>query len=407
MSIELILFHVVFIFFMVVCLKFKEFKRSLSIFLIILITIFYSPIVYYVYLEGAAYRIFDNASLSRFILVASAVFLQMALLLVIKNGIRIKKNKLNIYDTNKSMLMFYMIFIIGGVGFYLALHFTKLPIYTSIMTGAAAIRPDTIGYLPNYFTFSAISNFVLPGFYFYYKDVLKERKVINILALVLISILLISGGNKGFLAYFYLFIWINEYKMKINLKIVMMFGFLLSAYVLFQLGEIRITQQTIEYLTSSPFRRFFVSQGSGFIARIHLLESGIDFNNIDLIKSYIHESIYGIGSGGTSPTYFLGDLVIKYGYIGGATFHLIVITILVYTSKVIDTNYRNDVFIKWNFFIILYLLGMAELSRSFFLRFSVIVINILMFYIISKLKRRQKKTQQFGRNNSKLLEEIK
>lgn len=383
MFFELLLFHLSFVSFMYAILHFKEYKKSLSVLYIIVTTIFYSPVIYYSVLNGTAYRVFSDKDLKYFIILASVVFIQFSLLILFKNSYKLKPKKISLTSYNNPLLMVYILGIILVVFGYLILHFESLPLYQAVKYGLIIDRPDTVGYLPNYFTFSVISTLLLPGFYFFYINTINKNKFTKILILTILSLILVAGGNKGLIAYFFIFIWIYEFKLKINFKLIAMFISLFWIYLILKTGEILFSLETIEYSISSPIRRFFVSQGSGFLARISMMNEGFSFESVEAIKTYVYEAIYGV-FGGSSPTYFLGDLVVKYGFFGGMIFHLLLLVVIFGFSRYIDTNYKNDLFIKWNFFIVLYLLGMAELSEVFLFRLLAVLVNILIVVILIK-----------------------
>lgn len=384
MLLELTLFHFSFFVYTLLIFYFKEYKRSTSIFLLIVITIFYSPVIYYTFLNGEAYRVFNNEALAYYINLASSVFIQLSLVIIFKNSLNFK-NKDLFRINNNLFINIYTSIIIFLVLVYLIIYFKQLPFYQAIKNGVIIDRPDSVGYLPYYFTFTIFSNFLVPGFYFYYIESINKNKIMKIFTLLVISLILVAGGNKGLLVYFYIFIWLYEYKLKIKFKTIMLFLSLFWIYSILQKGTIFINRENIEYLITSPFRRFFVSQGSGFLVRVQLIIDDFDFGNIDVIKNYIHGIIYGYSFGGSSPTYFMGDLLIKYGLIGGSFLHLLIIIILFVVSRYIDVNHKNNLFILWNFFVVLYLLGMAEISEAFFLRFILLLGNMSIFYIATKI----------------------
>lgn len=398
---EYVLFHITFLVYIIAILKLKEYKKSLSIFLLIVVTIFYSPVIYYTILGGTSYRVFDSIALSMFVIIGSSVFLMISILLMLKNSFKIKKRGKIIDNKSNILLNFYAFTIIIGVILYLVFFFRYLPFYQALKFGLVIDRPDSVGYIPYYFTFTAFSNLLIPGFYFYYINKINRNWLLKVFLLFTISIILISGGNKGFLAYFYIFILIYEFKLRINSKMIVLLVFLFTSYLLLSAGRIEFTAKSLEYIMSSPFRRFFVAQGSGFIVRIQLLNQGFDFTGIGLLKNYVNEMIYGTGPGGSSPTYFMGDLMVKYGYLGGSLFHIIIVSILVFISRYIDVNYDSNLYIKWNFFFILYLLGMAEISKAFMLRGTVLVVNMIIIYILARIKKQSKESNmRDGKNDS-------
>lgn len=384
----LALLHLSFLIFIFFIVRFREYKKSLFIYFIIIFTIFYTPVIYYTVLDGQAYRIFTEKDLQKYIYIASAVFIQLSIFIVLKNSFSFKpiKMRLHFIDKVNTFVNVYVGLIVSLVLIYLVLFFPQLPLYQTLMSGTVVERPDIVGNLPGYFTFSIFSSLIVPGFYFYYLKLINKHKIIKIILIILISLLMVAGGNKGMLVYYYIFIWIFEFKLKINFKVIFMVLSSFVIYLFLKTGELRFTQENWDYITTSPFRRFFVTQGVGFIARIHLLGENVDFTTIDSIKNYVFYVIYG--SNGSHPTYFLADIIIKYGIYLGFLVHTAVISILFYISRFIDKQYRSNLFILWNFVVICFLIGMAELSTSFLLRTFVILINIIALSILAKIKKK-------------------
>lgn len=380
-----LLFNILFLIFIIIIIKTKEYKRSLVVFLIIVTTIFYTPVIYYTLLNGTAYKKFTSVALLDYMLLSSIIFVQFILLLLWKQRIKIKKINTDYHMSNRPlMIKLYMGIIILSLVGYIALYFEYFPLVSRIIRGSSALRPDVGGTLPVYTLFSTFSLFILPSFYFYFKDYIDKHPIVKLIAIAALSVMLIIGGNKGVLIFLFIFIWAYEYKFKLNYKIFLMGIFGLLVYLLLKTGDTTSNINIFKYIATSPMRRFFVTQGSGFINRIHLFIVEYDFLNNIPIKEHVHKYIY-MSTIGSAPTYFLGDLLIKYGYIISLTIHFIVIGITTIISKFIDLNFAKSLFVKWSFFSILYLLGMAEIGKAFYYRALAIVLNVLIILVIERL----------------------
>lgn len=372
--------------FVYLIIKLKEYKKALAPFFLIVTTIMYTPAVYYIIFNGSNYTSFSPEALEKYLLVSSFIFLQISVNIILKN---IKRSAIRVSlseENHKRMFNLYMIFIIIVNSIYFLVFYDKFPLIKAVM-GQATFdleRPDVHGGIPLYFTFSTFFNFIIPSFYFIYKGEIKSKKKTFFFQLITIFFLLV-GGNKSILVFFTIFLFIFEYKYKLNYKIISLGVLSLFAYAIFK-NINSFSYETIKYLISSPIDRFFVTQGAGLINRIEMLDRGIltSISDNNLIKSLVYEFIYGV-KGGRHPTYFIGDFIVMYGYTYAFIFHFIVIMILFNLARFVDKNFRDNNFVLWNFFCISYLLGIAELSTDSMFRIFALLLN-LFIYIVLKYK---------------------
>lgn len=393
MNFSLVMFNMSFVFYILTLVYYKEYRKSLSIFLFILITIFFTPVIYYVFLNGQAYKAFNENSLIDFMHIATFTFFIVSIMLNLKNyNYKRELNRdanldyLNLKRTsNNNLVKIYMISVTGIVVLYFLINIRSFPLYNALKFSEVIGRPDTTGNVPFYFFFSTILYFIIPGYYFYFRKKISEKPFLNLLILISLTILLLVGGNKGILVYLYIFIWINEYKLKINMKVIAMGIIVFLAYLILKTGSLSFNVSTIEYLATSPFRRFFVAQGSGFIVRLYLVRNSFYFGDIEAIKETVFSIIYNTEIG-SSPTYFYGDLIVKYGIIFATILHIIVLSSLFFIANKIDKQYGNDLFRKWSFFSVLYLLGMAEISMSFVYRLTALLINFFIILFLERIR---------------------
>lgn len=375
MSIEFIILNIALLILSYVVIRYKEYKKSLAVFLIMVLTIFYSPTIYYI-LGGTAYKTFDDGDLKLYMLLGSTTFIFYALMICIKNNtkqIRLPKIK---RKKAKSIAMIYIFAVSLIVFLYIALFLNRFPLIQALFYGISILRPDTIRYIPYYFTFSVFMHFIIPSFYFYIVQNYELKKVTKILLLILTSVIIAIGGNKGILVFFFIFIWVFEYKMKVNIPICMMAVSSIFLYIVLGSGFSGMQSMfSIFFDLASPLRRFFVTQGAMLINRLHMVRINYNFD-FDLdISENVYRFVYG-DEFGSAPTYFMGDFIVQYGVLGGFIIHIFIMAFFILLSKRIDAS--QSIFTMWSYYSILYLIAMGGIGNTFMWR----VIAIVTSYFI-------------------------
>lgn len=84
MFFHLILLHLSLFLLGFIVVKYKEYKKSLVIFLVILVNIFYAPAFYFSFLGGTAYKVFSNVTYAQYLLFSSLMFFVFSLFLISK-----------------------------------------------------------------------------------------------------------------------------------------------------------------------------------------------------------------------------------------------------------------------------------------------------------------------------------
>lgn len=374
MILHFILLNITFIVLFYFVLRYKEHKKSLAVFFLMIFTVFYGPSFYYIVLSGTAYSRFNSTDLIDYMMIGSMSLLFYSLFIILKNNFpSIKLIKIKGINTEWAV-RFYFSAIFFIVAFYVLLFRNSFPLIQSLLFNNSILRPDTTGSIPYYFTFSVFMHFILPSFYFYILQNYKISKLKNTIILSMVVFFLIIGGNKGILVYFFIFYWVYIYNMRINFKIILMAIFSVLLYKVLGAGFTTLNEGfSIITELSAPFRRFFVTQGAMLINRIDMVNSGFEFDPSLNISTVVSRYVYGIDIG-AAPTYFIGDLIIKYGKFGGFIFHLPIVFLLFIVSKNIDKT--KNIFNKWSFFSIVYILGMSGLGDSFTYRTLAIVLNL-------------------------------
>jgi signal peptidase I len=131
MSIEFIILNIALLILSYVVIRYKEYKKSLAVFLIMVLTIFYSPTIYYI-LGGTAYKTFDDGDLKLYMLLGSTTFIFYALMICIKNNtkqIRLPKIK---RKKAKSIAMIYIFAVSLIVFLYIALFLNRFPLIQAL-----------------------------------------------------------------------------------------------------------------------------------------------------------------------------------------------------------------------------------------------------------------------------------
>ncbi|SHM61177.1 hypothetical protein [Gracilibacillus kekensis] len=374
MVIEYILFSLLtlmYVSFLFIGFRYNEHKKSLVIFYVISTIIFYTPSIYYSIFLGEAYKVFSAGSYLQYLAFSILYFLIITLLIIVKNSINFSKNITFNHSSNK-LVYLYMGYVTAAILAYVVFYFDRFPLINLVLEGSRIERPDMSGSIPLYFTFSTFIFFIIPSYYLYFYDRIQSN-VVKLILFAAVSIILLIGGNKGVLVYFYIFFWIFIFKMKINFKLLTMVVIAFSAY-LFITGS----------LVTSGIRRFFVTQGAAFIARFEMLniDFPFDLHNID---GQVFEFIYGYPDG-SGPSFFVGDFFIHIGYIIGTATMLLIFLVFFYISRFIDVHFKNNLFILWSFTAVIYILGMGSLDFPAFCRIVAISLNAIIVVSLQNTK---------------------
>lgn len=358
----------------------KLYKSSIAILYLFIINTFVSPVIYYHLLGGDSYINFSINDFEKYVNIGCVYLMVVIMLNFFMNtryNIAFRSGfgsvKLSHANIGKTKVFGYL--IISLCMLYILIYRDRMPLLYQIMhqsTMAVLDRPDVSGSIPHYFTMSTIMSSFFPMFFFYVKErTTRTRKTYTVAWYMLIIFILLVGGNKGMLVYFAIFVWMRIWKMKVDWRVVLAAVMLFYAYEVTIYGSVMILNGQLLAGLTSPLRRFFVTQGAMFINRIPIIEAGTDLSDT-YISAYVYTRVYG-GVGGSAPTYFIGDLMIEYGYVVGMLIGITTTAVIFCISKSIDSIKDNNLYKYWAQFYLLYLMGNSAISSSFLIRTIVVI----------------------------------
>ncbi len=294
-----------------------------------------------------------------------------------------EKHLINISDNLLSKpVMIYFGVIVISVLIYIGIYFFRFPLISYAFKGVLLERPDITGFVPHFYTLSTLMVFIIPSVFFYYYPVIRNN-YLKIILTVSIALLLIISGHKGIIAFFAIFFWLNILRGKISYRFILILLGLVVIYAITK-GVTSFNSETIEYLATSPIRRFFATQGTCMIYRFHALDIQYVFDSTVPIKNQLCDFMYGgNGMGCSSPTFFIGDLIIKYGFIVATLIYIISLYVVIVLIKNIDHHFQNNNFIKWSIFCIFFLTGMAEVNSESIFRILAIILNVFAVFALT------------------------
>lgn len=355
--------------------------------------IFYGPLLYYkLGFRGYAITATSNASIK--IYMGINIFIYLTNMIYLYFMERRPKyifshffRSIKINEKKRSILLkfyFFLIFIL--VLSYIIIYRNQFPIFNLLTTGKLGERPDTFNIIPFYITVSSLFITIIPSgfFYFFYYS---KNDLNRIIALIVTFIIMIASGHKGAISFFLLFFFYYTQK-KFNLLRIIILVFVLASIYIITKGITHIDKNTIFYLFESPFRRVFAAQGVGFIARIKMMTEGtIDPNSAIEIKTQVFRQIYRTMTG-SSPTMFLGDILVKYGYFIMVMVYILYLTILLPIVNTVDKIFhgKKDLYVMWNFFMIIYIFSLSNISIANTIRIAYLIMNIILINFLLRIK---------------------
>lgn len=356
-----------------------------ALYSLVIIMIFYTPNLYFI-LGGESYRFFDEASLQAYIYYSSFVMLIYALVYSLVYGYRGSFKGYKVIFNSSFLIKLYLGFVVGFIFIYYAYFFKSFPTVHFILSGELIERPDLTGSIPFFFTVSTIAFVVLPSAYFFYFN--KFSTFQHILANLVIVLIFVMGGNKGLVVFYFIFLWLFVFKLKIDLRVITLFILSIAIYMLTK-GITEINSEVIDYLASSPFRRFFVTQGTCFLFRIDMLSEGYTALQADPrgIKFDVFSEMYNTDIVGSCPTFVTGDLLVKYGYMMSLTLFIVISLVVLILSKwALHVQCNKKLFLYWNIYFVIFIIVMSGLESSNLFRIVFVVCNLLVIYVLSNIK---------------------
>lgn len=374
--------------FLGVILHYRLYRKSMAIFYLIILTELYTPACFFMAGE-TSYLKFGPEALRLYMLIGALAFVCYALIFAGVQRLRFQErrlifSRLDVVPARKAcVLWLFVMCVIGMVAIYLV-HFREgLSLYQAVFHNAKIrIRPDSSDDVPHWFTFAAIVTIALPTFHLYYYRKRGFRKITNFTLICLISLAMASGGNKGFLVYWYIFLWIYLWKMRIDGRVIAVGAVsIVFTTIIMGGGMTNISLASLKEFAVYGIRRFSLSQGAMLINRLEMILQDYPFN-FTYIANQVFPFVYGEDSG-SAPTYFLGDLLVQFGFVGGFLLHLLVIIVFAIVGRYLDRRESNEYKI-YLFFCAQYFLGMAGISISFLYRFLLVLGLALVFSLLEK-----------------------
>lgn len=360
-------------------------RKSMAIFYLLILTELYTPACYY--MAGiTSYLKFGLKAFQLYMLMGTLSFLGYSLILICVQRLRFERKYLvlthcDISAKRMAMLWLFVMCVIGMVVIYLVHFRDNFPFYQAVFRNfKMEDRPDTSGAIPHWFTLSAFIVVALPTFYLYYHQKRNFHKITNLALICLLSLAMVLGGNKGFVVYWFIFLWVYLWKMRIDGRVVAAALIAIIFTSIIMGGS--LTNISISYLKSTAeygFGRFFLTQGAMLVNRFEMVLQDYSFNDTRLSEQ-VFPFVYG-EEGGSAPTYYLGDLLIQFGFVGGFLLHLLVFMVLAIIGQYLDRQEFSE-YKTYLFFCVQYFLGMAEISMPFLYRLLLILALALLFALL-------------------------
>ncbi len=326
--------------------------------------IFLGPLIYIDILDGEKYNSYSSDGLLLFSYLGLSNIILMICVDIFSFNCR---SNSSLKKESSSWVAF--IFIVFLFCFsYIALNLNKLPIL-SIVSGGEYVRPDIVKTeLRGFFTFSMISNFLLPLCFIYVYENRFNRFFVFV-SFLFVSFCLVVGGNKGGLFFFIFFCFFFLFGKENKLKGLVLSSFLITLYSLIKISE--GADFSFEYVISSMFERLFVVQGMSLPNVLSTYLDGFDFYSMNTndIKRKVFYDVYGY-SPGSMPLYFYIEPLIRFGYLA---FFLSVVMFVFLNSVIVNLFSKyNGHAVSWLIYSFQLVVVIAGLTESSFFAFLII-----------------------------------
>lgn len=367
-------------------LRHKLYRTSSALILLGIFNTFVAPMIYFSFFNGDSYKRFTETDYNQYLFI-SIVFLSVTILLNFYRIYGCHKIK-NIARPSriKHSAKVITLITVFAVSIYVLIYRNGFPVF-SMLKGSGALdslsRPDMTGDLPGYFSIQTVMIGVIPCMYFYFYERVRTNwnTIQKIIYAGSVIFMLIAGGNKGILLYYFIFLWLFVWKAKVDWRIILSVSLCVYLYMLIMNGEMYTGATLLENL-GSPIRRFFVTQGAMFINRISLMNQGFQFDPNTISKD-VFTYVYGF-DGGTAPTFFAGDMIVNFGFVIGIIVSLVVLSMLFILSVHVDLGKDvGNLYIKWYLFFILYLAVMSGLNSNFLIRILISAVFVMTLWLDS------------------------
>lgn len=367
---------------------YKLYRKSMCVFYLIILTELYTPACYYILANTTDYLKFTSTALRHYMIIGVVSLLSYSVILFCVQQIHFPQKSLTVsrlstsFPKSQAILDILVLGTIVLTTAYIFYFKEKLPLYQAVFGGNRIERPDISGSIPHWFTVSSSIYIGFPCFYLYYHQKKEIKLRYNLIFVITLSIYMILGGNKGMVVYWFLFLWVYIWKMRIDRRIIGA-GFVSIAFtaVIMRGGLSNLNFGGLLWALSYGFGRFFLTQGAMFVNRFEMILQGYPFSFPDIniqVFSFIYET-----DGGGAPTYYLGNLLIQYGYVGGFLIHLLIFAMLTIVGRYLDCQEFSE-YKTYLFFLVQYFLGMAEISKAFVLRLVLIISLAILLDLLGR-----------------------
>lgn len=349
--------------------------RSVLVLLLVgVFIVFFFP-AWYIQLGGEKYKSYGDDAYKLFLLFGILSYLQVLLALGFKlifdRIVWRDRSGLNLKFIDARFVVFFVfIFLL----FYVVGYWGSWPLVNALH-GQVVDRPDIVkGEFRGYFLFSFVVNVVVPSLFFFFYNSLS--KLFLLVAYAFLSALLLLGGNKGILLYFFLFNVIFVWQGVSGLKLGLVFFVLIFSYAVIRAPFLEDGVHAY-YLFESIIERVFLTQGMAIPALFELHLAGADITQwgSNELKYRLFEFVYGY-SPGSMPVFYTAEIYVRFGFWGvllaGAVISFFVSAIVSFLEKMKGFHF------SWIAYILIYILIMAGVAVANFyillLSFSWVVI---------------------------------
>lgn len=338
--------------------------------------IFLGPIIYIDILNGGKYNSYSSDGLLLFSCFGLFNIILMICVDIVSFNCRNNNYLRKETESDSWVLFIFLVFIFCFA--YIIFNLNNLPIF-SIVSGKDYVRPDIVKTeLRGFFTFSMISNFLLPLCFIYvYEN--RFNRLFTIIVFLFVSFCLVVGGNKGGLFFFILFCFFFLFGKRSKLKGLVLSSFLITLYSLIKISE--GADFSFEYVFYSMFERLFVVQGISLPNVLSSYLDGFDFYSMDTndIKRKVFYDVYGY-SPGSMPLYFYIEPLIRFGYLA---FFLSVVMFVLLNGVIIKLfNKHSGHSVSWLIYSFHLVVVIAGLTESSFFAFLIIFFALGLYSFI-------------------------
>ena len=334
--------------------------RKVSIMLVFGVSVVFFAPIWYMFLGGEKYKQYTLASYDETIFIGTLSLILVLFYMILHSLFSVlfinNKEAVGSFQYDK---LYYIIYSILAI--YVVYYISSWPLL-NLFSSTIVDRPDIVkSVFVGYFIFSVIVNVVMPSLCLLY--ILKQgvKKKLKIIMFITLLFLLLLGGNKGVLMYFFIFCVVFVWK---NIKFTSYLAIAFFCIAVYGLMRLPYLQDgvSVSYLFESILERIFITQGMS-IPNLIELSGTLDITalNSNDLKYKLFEFVYGY-SPGSMPIYYTAEIYVRYGIsvllLLGGIFSLFLSLFCSYFES------KKNIGINWVLFMFLYVLVMSGISMS-------------------------------------------